>query len=63
MRYYDDDFDYDKLIEDLQDYYGTASMVEPFAMADLVATESVSKDELLKMMAEANLDEKKYIKR
>lgn len=63
MQYYDDEFDYDQLIQDLQDYYGPASMVEPFAMADLVATESASKEELLRMMEEANLDEKKYIKR
>ena len=58
-----DDIDFIKLRNDLIDYYGSASLVSPFAMADVVNVDSASNIDLLNLINGTNLDINDYIKK
>ena len=52
--------DYDRLRNDLTNYFGTAMYYNPFAQADLVFVSSCSDEELLKCADDNQFDLSKY---
>ncbi len=55
------EIDYERLRNDLLDYYGTALQVEPFALADIIRVETAENDELLAIARRENFDLNNYI--
>lgn len=57
------DFDFNKLKEDLTDYYGTAAFSGfPAAIMDVSRVENASREELLREAANNGFDLNKYTK-
>ena len=52
--------DYDKLRNDLIDYFGAALAFNPIEMSDLVRLERASNDELVHIALKNNFDLNKY---
>lgn len=52
--------DYDKLRNDLIDYFGTAMTFNSMAMSDLIRVERASNDELVEIALKNNFDLNKY---
>lgn len=52
--------DYDKLRNDLIDYFGTAMTFNLMAMSDLIRVERASNDELVEIALKNNFDLNKY---
>lgn len=61
LDYYD--IDYDRLREDLEDYYESAYfMVSPLALADLSEVEEASDGQLITIARKNRVDLTKYLK-
>lgn len=56
------DIDVESLKNDLINYYGSATPIEPFAMADLVSVDTNDVITLLKLMEGTNLNIVNYLK-
>ena len=52
--------DYERLRNDLIDYFGTAMTFNPMAMSDLISVERASNDELVEIALKNNFDLNKY---
>lgn len=55
------DVDFDALRRDLIDYFGCATLIEPFAMSDVINVEGASDIELLNIINSTNLNINDYI--
>ena len=56
------DYDYEKLRNDLLDYFGTATFnVSYMAMGELIKVEQASEDELIQLAIANNFDLDKYL--
>lgn len=54
--------DYEKLRKDLIDYYGTAVILNPMAMVDLLRVQNASDEELVDIAKRNGFDLTKYFK-
>ena len=54
------DIDFDRLREDLTDYFGTAMGMFPMAVMDVSSVERASEGELIKIAKENGFDLRKY---
>lgn len=54
--------DYEKLRKDLIDYYGTAVILNPMAMVDLLKVQNASDEELVEIARRNGFDLTKYFK-
>ncbi len=56
------EIDYERLREDLLDYFGTALQTEPFALVDMFRVEFAEDDELLYIARKNNFNVNDYVK-
>ena len=52
--------DYERLREDLKDYFGSATVIMPVAIMDVIRVENASEDELVQIARENGFDLSNY---
>ena len=52
--------DYERLREDLKDYFGSATVIMPVAIMDVIRVENASEDELVQIAMENGFDLSNY---
>ena len=52
--------DYERLREDLKDYFGSATVIMPVAIMDVIRVENASEDELVQIAKQNGFDLSNY---